>query len=498
MANAISEIKERHAAANQQIKVTAQNVGEIYEDVRLRLNQRLQAFVLSGDRNKYRGKALVDCIEAIGRIYHEFEENFREEMGRAVPYVAESYYQDALHDMGEKITGKFDTKRAEVMLQDSYSHIAGATEFMSATQVGNLRNTVSRVLRTAGMTGMTSREVQGELLRLLTADFTFTDAKGRVWNTEAYTKMLARTTLMNAGREAYLDTCADKGKDVVRISISGDACPKCAEWENRLVSLSGKTKGLPLLQDAIDGGLFHPNCTHSTVAVGDWDRETKFDKNGRPKEGWNSAKNPNPKGDDPDANREYRKRQAKKAAAKAVDEKYRDKIDKHWNKMPQEQRQALKDYTDSDVHGLNKALRLDNATTEQLKQIELLEKTLDEYPKYKGDTYRGMNFQTEEERQRILDLIESNGLKPSFWSTSVNPKVADRYIYKTGKTFTDPTKNYPIVITYKNTTKGAYIGHHSSVPTDQEVLFSDEVKFELLDKQEKDGILYLTMQERSE
>ena len=234
-------------------------------------------------------------------------------MGRAVPYVAEAYYQDALHDMGEKITGKFDTKRAEAMLQDSYSHIAGATEFMSATQVGNLRNTVSRVLRIAGMTGMTSREVQGELLRLLTADFTFTDAKGRVWNTEAYTKMLARTTLMNAGRESYLDTCADKGKDVVRISISGDACPKCAEWENRLVSLSGKTKGLPLLQDAIDGGLFHPNCTHSTVAVGDWDRETNFDKNGRPKEGWNSAKNPNPKGDDPDANREYRKRQAEKA-----------------------------------------------------------------------------------------------------------------------------------------------------------------------------------------
>lgn len=313
MANAISEIKERHATANQQIKVTAQNVGEIYEDVRLRLNQRLQAFVLSGDRNKYRGKALVDCIEAIGQIYHEFEEKFREEMGRAVPYVAEAYYQDALHDMGEKITGKFDTKRAESMLQDSYSHIAGATEFMSATQVGNLRNIVSRVLRTAGMTGMTSREVQGELLRLLTADFTFTDAKGRVWNTEAYTKMLARTTLMNAGRESYLDTCADKGKDVVRISISGDACPKCTEWENRLVSLSGKTKGLPLLQDAIDGGLFHPNCTHSTVAVGDWDRETKFDKNGRPKEGWNSAKNPNPKGDDPDANREYRRQQAEKA-----------------------------------------------------------------------------------------------------------------------------------------------------------------------------------------
>ena len=114
------------------------------------------------------------------------------------------------------------------------------------------------------------------------------------------------------------------------------------------------------------------------------------------------------------------------------------------------------------------------------------------------EIYRGMNFQTEEERQRILGLIENGSFNSSFTSTSVNPKVADRYIYKTGKTFADPTKNYPIVITYKNTTKGAYIGHHSSVPTDQEVLFSDKVKFELLDKHEKDGILYLTMQERNE
>lgn len=320
MANPISEIKNRHAVANQQIKATTETVGEMYENVRLRLNQRLQAFVLSGSKDNYKGKALVDCIEAIGKAYSDFEGKFREEMGRAVPFVAESYYIDALNDMGEKVLGKFDKQRAEAMLQDCYSHIAGATEFMNATQVGNLRNTVSRIMRMAGMTGMSTNDVTAELLRMLTADFTFTDAKGRVWNTEAYVKMLSRTVLMNAGRESYIDTCVEKGKDVVRISISGDACPKCAEWENRLVSLSGKTKGLPLLQTAIDGGLFHPNCTHSTVAVGDWDRETNYDKKGRPKEGWNNAKNPNPKGDDPDANREYRKRQAEKAKKKAEEE----------------------------------------------------------------------------------------------------------------------------------------------------------------------------------
>ena len=170
--------------------------------------------------------------------------------------------------------------------------------------------------------------------RLLASDsqFKFVDAKNRVWNTNAYVEMLSRTTMLNAGRETYLDTCAEKGKDVVRITVSGNACPKCAEWENRLVSISGKTKGLPTLQQAIDSGLFHPNCTHSTVAVGDYDRETNFDENGRPKKGYNSADKPNPKGNDPEANREYRKSLADKAEKTPKTDKINTIIDDKQNK----------------------------------------------------------------------------------------------------------------------------------------------------------------------
>ena len=106
------------------------------------------------------------------------------------------------------------------------------------------------------------------------------------------------------------------------------------------------------MQNAIDAGLFHPNCTHSTVAVGDYDRETNFDENGRPKKGYNSADNPNPKGTDKEANREYRISLAGKGektpkAAKSktiIDNKQNktyksNKVDKKEKKSHKEQRQ---------------------------------------------------------------------------------------------------------------------------------------------------------------
>ena len=42
------------------------------------------------------------------------------------------------------------------------------------------------------------------------------------------------------------------------------------------------TPGLPTKDDLIEAGVFHPNCTHSYAAVSDHDRETRFDRDGKP------------------------------------------------------------------------------------------------------------------------------------------------------------------------------------------------------------------------
>ena len=135
---------------------------------------------------------------------------------------------------------------------------------------------------------MTSRQVAAEFLTRLESrpeGFKFVDAGNRVWDSKAYCEMLARTTLLNTSRQEYLNTCAENGADVVCVTVSGHCCDKCAVWENRLLSISGTTKGLPTVDDAMAAGLFHPNCTHSLSEVDDYTREEEYNPDGTPKNG---------------------------------------------------------------------------------------------------------------------------------------------------------------------------------------------------------------------
>ena len=176
----------------------------------------------------------------------------------------------------------------KLTLEDAYTHIAGMTANMKKKDVAFLRETVAGVEREAAMTGMTSRQVTAELLTRLESrpeGFKFVDAGNRVWDSKAYCEMLARTTLLNTSRQEYLNTCAENGADVVAVTVSGHCCEKCAVWENRLLSISGATKGLPTVDDAIAEGLFHPNCTHSLTEVDDYTREEEYNPDGTPKTG---------------------------------------------------------------------------------------------------------------------------------------------------------------------------------------------------------------------
>ena len=288
--NPIAKTLDQHKKANQEITATTGKMAEIYRLARERLNAKLQAHVLSG-KNPLEGAQLVKLIEDLTAAYSELEEAFRAEFGRAIPYVAESYYFDALKDLNKSILGKPDTAKIELLKQDAFTHVAGMTQNMLKTDVAFLRQNSAEVFRLASATGITREEATQSLLgRILTRPegFQFVDAGGRVWNNESYCQMLSRTVLLNAGRQTYFDTCAENGNDVVRVTVSGNPCPACAVWENRLLSISGATEGLPTVSQATAAGLCHPNCTHSFVTVGEFVMQEDFTADGRPKEGVNS------------------------------------------------------------------------------------------------------------------------------------------------------------------------------------------------------------------
>lgn len=314
--NPIAKTLDQHKKANKSIWATTGKMADIYKQAREQLNAKLQKYVLS-DPNPSNGKWMIGLINELEKNYAKLEEAFVKEMGGAIPYVAQSYYFDALSDLGNSVTGKLDKAKIELLRKDAWNHIAGMTKNMVKSDVAWLRQMAGDVFRLAGTSGMTAQETRQMLLGKILMrpeKFQFTDAGGRMWDNKTYCEMLTRTVLLNAGRQTYFDTCAENGEDVVRVTVSGSPCPACAVWENRLLSISGASKGLPTVEQATAAGLCHPNCTHSFVAVGEFARSEDFTGDGRPKTGVNSPGKEEK--NDPEAWKKYRQSSAKPAAAK--------------------------------------------------------------------------------------------------------------------------------------------------------------------------------------
>lgn len=85
---------------------------------------------------------------------------------------------------------------------------------------------------------------------------------GRRMPLDSYAEMVGRTTSGHAAIQASLNRYEEYGYDLVRVSSHFRACPLCTPWEGKVLSQSGESEKYPALDEAIDDGLFHPNCAH--------------------------------------------------------------------------------------------------------------------------------------------------------------------------------------------------------------------------------------------
>ena len=269
------KLSDHAAKGYSQIDAYEHDLQHIYLRARNRIEMELSSF-LQRRNASFTGPRLIGLFDDLNEMFPQFEEEYRETYEHALNYMAHQNYAAALQDMGlrENVVGSMDKSLFNNMLQDGFQHIAGATKQMQTEVISELRRMSARVMREATLTGMTraevSRHLAAELLYAPDAklrDFQFIDAGGRHWKTEKYFNMLGRTLLHNNARECYLAGCAKAGSDIVTVSVSGDCCDACGRYENELLSITGATPGLPTLQEAMDDGLFHPNCTHRIIAV---------------------------------------------------------------------------------------------------------------------------------------------------------------------------------------------------------------------------------------
>ena len=93
------------------------------------------------------------------------------------------------------------------------------------------------------------------------------DRGGRKWNMEAYARMVARTSRADVFNNAVANRALENGFDLVQVTAHQSKHEACRIWENKVLSLTGVTKGYPTLDDAKAAGLFHPNCMHTYTAI---------------------------------------------------------------------------------------------------------------------------------------------------------------------------------------------------------------------------------------
>jgi Phage minor capsid protein 2. len=90
----------------------------------------------------------------------------------------------------------------------------------------------------------------------------FVDRANRQWDIVSYSEMASRTIFMRANVAGFIETAYENGQNHVIVSAHANSCPLCQVWENRILSLQADGK-YPSLDEAMAGGLFHPNCGHS-------------------------------------------------------------------------------------------------------------------------------------------------------------------------------------------------------------------------------------------
>lgn len=91
------------------------------------------------------------------------------------------------------------------------------------------------------------------------------DKAGKRWSTEAYVNMITRTVSQNVANEMQLSRMDEYEVDLIEVSSHIGARPRCAPFQGRIYSRSGKSKKYPPFSSTSYGeaaGLLGVHCRH--------------------------------------------------------------------------------------------------------------------------------------------------------------------------------------------------------------------------------------------
>lgn len=188
--------------------------------------------------------------------------------------------REDLRRLGITVTKAPVNKEAISVLTDEVSlGFANSLKTMGRLAAGvlnkALKQQLNMIIAEGRLSGDSRRMISAGVRELLADEriSALVDKAGREWTLERYSETLVRTKAVEARNQGLVNTMLQNGHDLVQVSDHNSEHPACAEWEGKVLSITGNTPtGTDLgddmevagtLQEALDDGLFHPNCEHA-------------------------------------------------------------------------------------------------------------------------------------------------------------------------------------------------------------------------------------------
>ncbi|MGI6620164.1 MAG: phage minor capsid protein [Bacillota bacterium] len=219
-------------------------------------------------------RSLLDNIQA---ILEDLLEGNRQWCEQAIPrvYVESAKYADEM--VGKTIAGfgGIHQQAVKILTDNTFERLESVRQVIGRRSEDLYRQYALEATRQSIIGYKFWQQVARDFRDRLRVDGItgFRDKVGREWNMKTYAEMVARTTTMEAHLTGTANRLLEHGYDLVRVSSHPGSCEKCAPWQGRILSLTGKTPGYPTLEEAKADGLFHPNCRHAYRLYIDLDAE---------------------------------------------------------------------------------------------------------------------------------------------------------------------------------------------------------------------------------
>lgn len=210
--------------------------------------------------------AAVTILAAIANKSHVISRNATFEAKHGLSYIpgkVVSPTQKMFDLHKQSVQGIMDSMSKS--FEDSLNSMARSADMtINKIQALNIRRAIAEQAHAGTDTSAISKQITDIIKN---SDISaLVDKGGRTWSPESYANMLTRTKLVEARNNGMMNALTSVGHDLVEVSAHG-AIDACGDWEGAILSISGDSANYDTVDDAITGGLFHPNCEHSLNAV---------------------------------------------------------------------------------------------------------------------------------------------------------------------------------------------------------------------------------------